>query len=90
MQRMQARDLYDIWYLLEVRRLDVEFLINEFKAKCVSKDIDPTVFQVKLEQRLPQYKGRWKNSMSDQIKDLPDFDKVERDVMRKLKNLNIR
>lgn len=90
MQRMQARDLYDIWYLLEIHGMDVEFLINEFKAKCESKDIDPTEFHTKLEQRLPQYKGRWKNSMTDQIKDLPDFDKVEREVMRQLKNLNLK
>ncbi len=89
MQRMQARDLYDIWYLLEVHGMEVEFLKNEFKAKCESKGIDPTEFQSKLEQRLPQYKGRWKNSMADQIKDLPDFDKVEREVIRQLKNLNL-
>ena len=90
MQRMQARDLYDIWYLLEIHGMDVELLLNEFKAKCVSKAIDPTEFNTKLEPRLPQYKGRWKNSMSDQIKDLPDFDKVEREVMRQLKNLNLK
>ncbi len=90
MQRMQARDLYDIWYLLEIHGMDVEFLINEFKAKCESKGIVPSEFHAKLEQRLPQYKGRWKNSMSDQIKDLPDFEKVEREVMRQLKNLNLK
>lgn len=90
MQRMQARDLYDIWYLLEIHGMDVEFLTNEFKAKCESKGINSIEFLTKLEQRLPQYKGRWKNSMSDQIKDLPDFDKVEREVMRQLKNLNLK
>jgi uncharacterized protein len=49
--------------------------------------IKPTDFPKKLDERLPQYKGRWKSSMREQIKDLPDFDQVEREVQRHLKNL---
>jgi predicted nucleotidyltransferase component of viral defense system len=89
MQRMQARDFYDIWYLLEIHEMDVTFSSNEFRSKCESKDIDPTGFHNKLTQRLPQYKGRWESSMSDQIQDLPDFDQVVREVMRHLKNLEL-
>jgi uncharacterized protein len=33
MQRMQARDFYDIWFLLEVHGMDVNFYINEFRKK---------------------------------------------------------
>lgn len=87
---MQARDFYDIWYLLEIAGLDVKFLINEFRAKCKSKKVNPYGFPAKIEFRLPQYRGRWENSLSDQIKDLPDFDNVQRDVMRQLKNLPLR
>ena len=87
MQRMQARDFYDIWYLLEVHNMDAAFYVSEFKAKCKSKDLLHTDFLKKLDERLPQYKGRWKSSMSEQIKDLPDFDKVEREVQRHLKKL---
>jgi predicted nucleotidyltransferase component of viral defense system len=86
MQRMQARDFYDIWYLLE---MDVAFYPIEFKAKCENKEIDPKDFHIKLAQRLPQYKGRWLASMADQIQDLPDFDQVTREVMRHLKNLEL-
>lgn len=89
MQRMQARDFYDIWYLLEIHEMDVDFYITEFKTKCESKEIDPTEFHNKLEQRLPQYKGRWQSSMADQIQDLPDFDEVVREVMRHLKKLEL-
>ena len=89
MQRMQARDFYDIWYLLEIHEMDVAFYSIEFRAKCESKEIDPTDFQNKLAQRLPQYKGRWQASMADQIQDLPDFDQVEREVMRHLKKLEL-
>lgn len=89
MQRMQARDFYDIWYLLEIHNMDIDFYIAEFKQKCESKDIDPTEFHAKLEQRLPQYKGRWEKSMADQIQDLPDFETVLREVMRHLKKLEL-
>jgi predicted nucleotidyltransferase component of viral defense system len=86
MQRMQPRDYYDIWYLVEVEKMDVDFYTNEFRNKCISKEQNPEDFQKKLELKLPQYKARWQKSMNDQIKDLPDFDKVEREVSRKIKN----
>ena len=89
MQRMAARDFYDIWYLLEIHEMDVAFYLVEFRTKCESKEIDPSEFHNKLEQRLPQYKGRWQKSMADQIPDLPDFDQVVREVMRHLKNLKL-
>ncbi|MBT0608043.1 nucleotidyl transferase AbiEii/AbiGii toxin family protein [Aequorivita echinoideorum] len=89
MQRMQARDFYDIWYLLEVHGMDVNFYIKEFKAKCKNKEVNPADFHEKLEQRLPQYKGRWQKSMADQIHDLPDFDTVLREVTRHLKKFEM-
>jgi hypothetical protein len=89
MQRMQARDFYDIWYLLEIHGMDVDFYINEFKTKCESKEVNPADFYNKLEQRLPQYKGRWQKSMADQIHNLPDFDTVLREVTRHLKKLEL-
>jgi uncharacterized protein len=89
-QRMQARDFYDIWYLLEENSVDIGFLLKEFKSKCTSKGIDSSIFPTKLSERIPQYKGRWQVSMNDQIKELPEFDKVEREVQRNLKKLNFK
>ncbi len=85
MQRMQPRDYYDIWYLLEVHGMDIDFYTTEFRNKCVSKSLEPNDFHKKLEQKLPQYKARWQKSMNDQIKQLPDFDQVQREVQRHLK-----
>lgn len=87
MQRMQARDFYDIWFLLEQNDMDAAFHMKEFEKKCASKNLKHSDFPKKLTERLPQYKGRWKNSMGEQIKDLPDFDQVEREVQRHLKKL---
>jgi len=88
-QRMQARDFYDIWYLLEVEGMDVDFYIGEFNSKCESKGLQAADFPKKLAERLPQYKGRWQSSLSEQIKDLPGFDKIEREVLRQLKRINL-
>lgn len=85
MQRMQSRDLYDIWYLLETHKMDVAFYQAKFRTKCESKGIEPSGFYNKLEERIPQYKGRWQKSMADQIQDLPDFDRVVRELNRRLK-----
>lgn len=89
MQRMQARDFFDIWYLLEVHGMEANFHVKEFANKCTSKGLKPEDFPKKLAERLPQYKGRWKSSMSEQIQDLPDFDKVERETQRHLKKLQL-
>jgi len=89
MQRMQARDFYDIWYLTEEHGLEVEFHYAEFCKKCTLKELNPNDLPKKIAERLPQYKARWKSSMSDQIRDLPDFDKVAREVQKHLKKLPI-
>ena len=89
MQRTQARDFYDIWYLLEIHEMDVAVYSINFRVNCESKEIDPTEFHKKLDQRLPQYIGRWKSSIADQIRDVPDFERVEREVMRHLKKLEL-
>ena len=85
MQRMQARDLYDIWYLSELHGIDSSLYSLEFREKCQWKGLEAEDFHKKLEQRIPQYKGRWTSSLSNQIKELPDFDGVARAVQRQLR-----
>ena len=87
MQRMQARDFYDIWYLLEINEMNIDFYISEFKTKCEGKGLQAIDFPKKLTERLPQYKGRWQSSLKEQIKDLPNFEQVEREVQRQIKKL---
>jgi len=87
MQRMQARDIYDIWYLLEVHGMHPEVYLNEFETKCKSKELLHTEFTRKLTERLPQYKARWQGSMNEQIQELPDFVQVERALRKHLKKL---
>jgi len=90
MQRMQARDFYDIWYLLEIHKIDLSLLTNEFNEKCESKGLNPGDFHKKLIQRMPQFKARWEKSISEQIHNLPSFEQVEREALRQLKKLVVR
>lgn len=87
MQRMQPRDFYDIWFLLEEHALDAAFHHAEFCEKCTHKGLDPADFPKKLAERLPNYKARWTQSMSAQIQNLPDFEKVAREVQKHLKKM---
>ncbi len=89
MQRKKARDFYDIWYLLEQYGMDIDFYMNEFEAKCKSKEINHVDFPKKVTERLAKYKGHWQSSMSEQIKKILDFDQVEREVQRHFKKLKI-
>jgi predicted nucleotidyltransferase component of viral defense system len=86
MQRTQARDFYDIWYLTETHNMEPEYHVAEFRRKCELKNQIAGEFFKKLEQKIPSYKGQWKKSLEDQIKNLPDFDGVEREIFRNLKN----
>lgn len=85
LQRMQARDFYDIWYLLEQHDMEASFHMKEFAMKCASKGLSHLDFSRKLSERLPLYKARWESSLKEQIRNLPDFEQVEREVQKKLK-----
>jgi len=67
--------------------MDIDFYRNEFKTKCESKDLQAADFPKKFTERLPQYKGRWQSSLKEQIKDLPNFEQIEREVQRHIKKL---
>jgi predicted nucleotidyltransferase component of viral defense system len=48
MQRMQARDFYDIWYLLEEHEMDADYYISEFEAKCKKQGFKAHRFSEKI------------------------------------------
>lgn len=71
MQRMQARDFYDIWYLLEIHEMDVDFYLAEFRNKCESKDIDPMIFKVSLSSAYHNTKDGGKHLWQIRLKICP-------------------
>ena len=72
---------------MERHGLNIDFYMNEFSNKCIGKGLKSYMFPVKLSERMTQYKGRWQVSMNDQIRNLPGFEQVEREVQRNLKKL---
>lgn len=63
-------------------QMEKDLLLSEFSAKCSHKELNSSNFPVVLERRLPQYEARWTGSISDQIKELPEYEQVEREVQR--------
>ncbi|MEY3855260.1 MAG: hypothetical protein RIS68_1274 [Bacteroidota bacterium] len=84
-QRMQARDYYDLWFISANENLSLGLLWNDFVRKCESKCINPGLFYTRLKERVPFYRGQWRHSLGNQIRDLPAFEKVEREINRYFK-----
>jgi predicted nucleotidyltransferase component of viral defense system len=61
LQRMQARDFYDIWYLMEVHGMEIDFLLNEFKAKCEKKISIPQILEQSLNKDCLNIEGVGRN-----------------------------
>jgi len=89
MGRTQPRDLYDLWYLLEYEKMDIVYCWPEFERKAKNKGHLPADFLNKLNSKLNSFKGRWAGSLSHQIKDLPQFDEVIRELNKHFRKLKL-
>jgi predicted nucleotidyltransferase component of viral defense system len=86
-QRLQCRDLYDIHELFVVCGLDPSFVWPLFERKARHRQLDPSLFQARFEERLPQYEARWTNELSVHVPDEPpQFEKLLRAVRRALRD----
>jgi uncharacterized protein len=88
MGRTQPRDLYDFWYLLEYDKMDITCNWPEFERKAKNKGLLPSAFKEKVQAKMNSFKGRWKGSLSSQIRNLPDFELVVREVNKHLRKIN--
>lgn len=80
MGRTEPRDLYDLWYLLEIEQLEVNDYWPEFVSKAKYKDHDITHFSDKIEGKIQSLKARWEGSLASQIHSLPPFGQVMREL----------
>jgi len=87
MGRTQPRDLYDLWYLLEYNKMDIVYNWPEFERKAANKGHTPSAFVEKVNSKLNSFKGRWAGSLANQIKDLPDFELVVRELNRHFRKI---
>ncbi len=87
MGRTQPRDFYDLWYLLEYEKMDIAYCWPEFERKAKNKAHDPKAFVEKVLSKANSFKGRWQGSLAHQIKDLPEFDTVLRELNKHFRKI---
>ncbi|GHT44661.1 hypothetical protein AGMMS49965_20730 [Bacteroidia bacterium] len=82
LSRQQPRDFYDLWYLSEIEELEMSDYIAEFEVKANYKGLNSDSLEKRIEKILPAFKSRWESSIKEQIKDLPPFEQVSRELGR--------
>ena len=90
MGRTEPRDLYDLWYLLEIKQLKMAYYWTEFSGKAQHKGHDTSQFISKVEGKTQSFKARWEGSLSSQIHELPPFDRVIRELGKHFRALKMR
>lgn len=89
MQRVQCRDLYDLFRLTEERELSLADVRPLFERKARAKQLDPSSFAARFEDRLARYRTRWNTEMSEHLAEPPRFDDVVRVVRRHLRSADL-
>jgi predicted nucleotidyltransferase component of viral defense system len=87
LSRQQPRDFYDLWYLSEYGNVEMCDFIHEFEEKARHKGLNPDHLEKRITQLLPIFKSRWTGSMDGQIKELPPFEQVSRELGRHFRKL---
>jgi predicted nucleotidyltransferase component of viral defense system len=84
-QRVQCRDLYDLYRLTEDLGVSPAGIRPLFERKAEAKRLDPGTFPERFDDRLGKYKSRWDDEMSRHLANPPRFDDVVRVVCRHLR-----
>ena len=80
MQRTAPRDLYDLWYLFENENMNIEDSIFAFQDKTKYKKLDPSLFVKTVLTKEKIFARLWQEHLSTQLKDLPEFSDVWREL----------
>lgn len=88
-QRVQCRDLYDLWRLTEDMGVRLEEVQSLFERKTRARGLDPSSFAVRFEDRSDRYKKRWDSEMGEHLADPPRFPVVMREVRRSLRHTTL-
>jgi predicted nucleotidyltransferase component of viral defense system len=87
MGRTEPRDLYDLWYLLEIAKLEAPYYWPEFAQKAQHKGHKANQFTARLEEKLLNFRARWEGSLAAQIHWLPPFDQVVTELGKHLRQI---
>lgn len=82
MQRTMPRDLYDLWYLFEMERLNIEDYVLDFLKKAEHKGYDGKKFVNTVSNKQARFKKAWEENLSNQMREIPGFDDVWRELSK--------
>lgn len=85
MQRLQCRDLYDLYELLVVNGVDAEAAWPLFERKARHREREPDRFGELFDDRVPRWEERWDRELIEYTASPPKFDGVIRSVRRELR-----
>lgn len=86
LQRLQCRDLFDLYLLFEEVQVDAVEAAQVFNPKAKHKGINPDSFAEKFHERIDQYRKRWEDELREHVPgEIPHFGEVERRVTRHLR-----
>lgn len=85
MQRLQCRDLYDLYELLVVNEVDAEAAWPLFERKARHRNREPDRFGESFDDRVPRWEERWDRELIEYTASPPEFDGVLRSVKRTLR-----
>ena len=83
-QRTRPRDLYDVWKLKSIIKLETALSILPEKFRLKNTQFELEIFK----ERRVYYERAWKRSLAHQINPVPEFDKVWNGVLELLEELN--
>lgn len=79
LSRNKPRDVYDLWFLLK-RGAKIDLGLINKKLKLIGKKFSKKEFFEKIEEK----RGLWESDLSQMIiGDLPDFDAVKKEIVKK-------
>lgn len=87
--RTEPRDLYDLYYLLELRDLDYQAVASAFPVKAKSKDIDHRRLSRLLQERKPTMARLWTQRLAHQVDELPELETVIRQTNRSFRQYKL-
>ena len=90
LQRLQCRDLFDLFLLFEEAQVDATEAALVFRPKAKYRDIDPDTFAARYRERIDQYRKRWEVELREHVPgEIPHFGNVERRVTRHLRRAGL-
>lgn len=83
-ERTRARDVYDIWYIS--KNTNFTHVPGIFKEKCEFKKLTPDINHIIT--RREYFLSSWNSSLRHQLKEVPEFEPIFKDVLFLLNKYN--